>query len=54
MHIGNPIAETAAGQQRFFYYEADEANLTVNSKDFDDVYEKKSGSSGLKAYGKPS
>ena len=53
MPITNPIPETAAGQQRFFYYEADEANLTVNSKDFDDVYEKNPGNSGLKTYGKP-
>jgi len=34
----DPVPKTSAGQARHFYYETDEANLTVNSKDYDDLY----------------
>ena len=34
-----PIPNSAAGQARQFYYGTDENELTVNSKDFDHVYE---------------
>ena len=35
----DPIPKTAGGQARCFYYETDDVNLTVKSKDFDDLYE---------------
>ena len=35
----DPNPKTSAGQQRHLYYGAEEANLSVRSQDFDDIYE---------------
>ena len=35
----DPVPKTSAGQARHFYYETDEANMTVKSRDYDDLYE---------------
>lgn len=35
----DPVPKTSAGQARHFYYETDGADVTVKSKDYDDLYE---------------
>jgi len=34
----DPVPKTTAGQARFFFYDADDAEASVASKDFDDMY----------------
>ena len=48
-HDDEPLPNSAAGQARQFYYGTDENEMTVNSKDFDHVYEMTGQSQALKA-----
>ena len=44
-----PLPNSAAGQARQFYYGTDQQEMTVNSGDFDHVYEMTGQSQALKA-----
>jgi hypothetical protein len=34
----DPAPKTGQAQARYFYYEIDEANISMKSKDFDNIY----------------
>ena len=50
--ILDPIPKTHAGQARHFYYETDEADLLIKSKDYDSLYARTNGKNQLAELGK--